>query len=84
MTTKTLTRDMTLKQLIVDTLSKQSEPLTSRQLFGKLRQRRRGDHFHAVRARLSELRNTGVIVADKGADGTFVYAAPQRPTTTTN
>lgn len=76
MTTKTLTRDMTLKQLIVDTLGRQSEPLTSRQLFGKLRQRRRGDHFHAVRARLSELRQRGVVVATE-VEGIFTYVIPR-------
>ena len=61
--TRTLTRDMTLKQLIVDTLQRQTVPLTSRQLFGKLRQRRSTVLFHAVRARISELRQAGTVTA---------------------
>lgn len=76
MTTRTLTRDMTLNQLILDTLARQTAPVTSRKLFGKIRQRRASVLPHAFRARLSELNSSGRVAAVTQESGDFVYSVP--------
>lgn len=59
----TRTRDLSNKELILDTLNNQTQFVTSSQLFKAVKRRRRSILNHVVRARLSELVKDGAVAS---------------------